>query len=184
MKRILLKDPLLHGVARGEKRYFDLFYEKYYLTIFRSSFFILKNVEETEEVVIDVFLKIWEHRKKLLSIKDIDSYLFVLAKNEALKRHKQQLKYRTVSLESIQSDYAITDSPTPDQILITSETLSKIRGELKLLPPRCREIFLLSREYGFSVRKIADLLELHENTVRTHLNTALKKIRKSVFSFF
>lgn len=153
-------------------------FETYYSTLFQFALTYLKNGQQAEEAVSDVFIKIWKKRAGLLRIKNLKLYLFVSTKNTALNYLRSQNKPAIqaqdymVQLQSIYFD--------PEQLLITEEMHRRILAAVKQLPPRCQLIFKLIREDGLKYREVADLLQISVKTVENQMAIALSRLGQVV----
>jgi len=143
-----------------------------------------------EEAVQDVFLKIWNKRKDIFS-KDgsIKNYLFLLVHNQCLDiiRKNSSCKEIVVQLLSSEMWANISEKYEFDDYLIeqmeAEDTAMKLQQIIKLLPAQCREIFIKSRFENRSNKEIATEMNLSENTVKTQIFRALKKIKEHFYIF-
>lgn len=147
------------------------------LTSFAQS--IIRNKELSEEIVSDVFIKVWQYRENLCKIDNLKLYLYVSIKNTAfnyLSRHyrKEMIAIDDMSLESI------SIQNNPEELLITSEALNRINAAIKMLPPRCKVIFKLAKEDGLKYSEIAQLLNISVNTIDNQMAIAVKKIAAAI----
>lgn len=138
---------------------------------------ILRSKEEAEELVSDIFIRIWEKRSQLTSIESPLLYFYTTAKNLAINRlnkQKRQVPHSPegwqVQLQSIYFD--------PEQLLLTEEMMQKIRQAINDLPPRCRLIFKLIKEDGLKYKEVAELLELSAKTIEAQMAIALRRLGK------
>jgi len=140
---------------------------------------IIRNHELAEEIVSDVFIRIWQNRQKLSTVENLKLYLYVSTRNTALNYASRHLRKDTVSLDEMQVTLNATPA-TPEQLLITSEALRKVESEIQKLPARCRLIFKLVREDGLKYKDIASLLDISVKTIDNQMAIALKKIRMAL----
>lgn len=135
--------------------------------------------EPAEEIVSDVFLKIWLNRKSLHEIQNLHLYLYISTKNASINYVLQQKKKSFFSLDEtvveLRSIYY-----DPEQLLITAEMLQRIRQAIQQLPPKCRLIFKLVKEDGLKYREVAELLHLSVKTIEAQMAIALRKIHASI----
>ncbi|MCX6317830.1 MAG: RNA polymerase sigma-70 factor [Bacteroidetes bacterium] len=138
---------------------------------------ILKSNEEAEELVSDVFIRIWEKRDQLTSIETPLLYFYTAVKNLALNRLSKQKKQVSQSSEEwlVQLNSIYFD---PEQLMMTEEMIRKIRKAINDLPPRCRIIFKLIKEDGLKYREAAELLQLSVKTVEAQMAIALRRLGK------
>jgi RNA polymerase sigma-70 factor (ECF subfamily) len=170
-------EELVEKLRKGDLEAFDTLFEKYSNRLFGFAMKYLKSKEEAEGLVQDVFLKIWENRKKLKKESSLNSYLFTISYHNICKffRNKQlqgKLKEEIGLASEISMD-------TEDQINYHS-TLEEIEKLIEQLPPKQKVIFLKSRKEGKSTREIAEEMHLAPGTVDNHISAALKFIRKHI----
>ena len=157
------------------KELLDRFFPK--LKRFAVSF--LGNDELAEEVVMDVFLKLWEKRKTIDSINNLNTYLFVAVRNTCQNYIRKENKIRFDSLNHVQVKLARYES-TPEGDLISEEMLNQLNSVIELLPPKCKMIFKLLREEGLSRKDTAEVLGLSVKTIDNQVALAVKKIGESL----
>lgn len=148
-----------------------------YLLKFANS--IIKNKELSEEVVSDVFIKVWQNRLDIGKIENFKLYLYVSTKNTAINYLSRHFRKDIVSLEEMSLNISLSPY-NPEQLLITSEAVKKINSEIKKLPPRCRLIFKLVKEDRLRYNEIARLLNISVKTIDNQMAIALRKISSSI----
>jgi len=154
---------------------FKLYYPR--LLLFAEA--ILKSREQAEEAVEDVFLKLWENRKVLPAINNLNYYLLVSVKHKALDYLEKMKSHTVISFDAI--DFEIGATPVnPETSLISAESIRIIRSVINELPPRCKLIFHLIKEDGLKYRETADLLNISVKTVETQMSLALSKIGEAL----
>ena len=178
------KDLLLR-ISRGDNRAFRTFFDTYYPRINRFTSYIIRSNELREEVVSDFFLTVWKHREKLCKIKDLDAYLYTIARHLALDSLRKILHCHII--EEIPLGIASADD-TPEEQLLSEELCKAITQAVNQLPERCKLVFLMAKEQGLKYKEIAKILQISEKTVNAQMVIALKKLNlimrqymKSVF---
>ena len=138
---------------------------------------ILKSSEEAEELVSDVFIRIWQKKDQLTTIESPIFYFYTTAKNLALNRLKKQKREASLSAEDwlVQMNSIYFD---PEQLMMTEEMVRQIKKAVNDLPPRCRLIFKLIKEDGLKYKETAELLHLSVKTVEAQMAIALRRIAK------
>ncbi|KPK82654.1 MAG: hypothetical protein AMS27_14375 [Bacteroides sp. SM23_62_1] len=153
----------------------DLF-DAYYKKLVRHSIKFVMKKEIAEEIVQDIFIRIWNNRETLTIEKSIDAYLFASVRNGSINYLKSKYaKIRFVDLD----DTGI--SPlyhTDEDDIITGELLKALHQAIHSLPPRCKVIFNLSRNAGLSNEEIANQLNISKKTVQAQIGIAIQKIKK------
>ena len=140
---------------------------------------LLKAKEPAEEVVSDVFIKIWENRCDLDRINNLKVYLYISTRNCAynyLEKQRRTVTHPTAEFpEDLPSIYF-----DPEQLLITADMLAMIQQAISQLPPKCKMIFKLTKEDGLKYREVAEILNISVKTVENQLAIALHKIGAAV----
>lgn len=136
---------------------------------------ILKSNEEAEELVSDIFIKIWEKKEKLVSIESPLLYFYTTAKNLAFNRLQKQKRLKSLNPEEWLMQ--VNSIPlNPEELMMTAEMLNKIKRAVNELPPRCKLIFKLVKEDGLKYREVAELLQLSVKTVEAQMAIALRRL--------
>jgi len=169
----------LKDMADGhEDAYRDLFFHVY-TPLYRFALSIIKSHEAAEEIVLDVLLKVWQQHKRLAQIEQIRLYLYVAIKNTALNYQAKASKNLLERLEDHPVEWPAT-SAGPEELFLTAEMQRRIQLAVQQLPPRCRVIYQLIREYGLKHKEVAELLGLSQKTVEAQMGIALKKIAETL----
>jgi RNA polymerase sigma-70 factor (ECF subfamily) len=168
---MILFEKIIRGDENALRQLFDMFSHK----LFHLACSFLKSREEAEEAVLDVFTAIWNKRKSLTHVKNIESYLYTSVKNQAL----HYIRRKPIPDENLLPLYEIELIPeddTPEYILLDKEYESLIQEAIDTLPPKCKEVFRLCLSDKLKNREIAKLLSISEKTVSDHLALAYKRI--------
>ncbi|NIG57235.1 RNA polymerase sigma factor [Chitinophaga sp. Cy-1792] len=166
---------LLNRIAylRDEKAYQSIFLQ-FHPRLFRFCYSLVKNTEASEEIVSDILLKVWTMGHRLNYIEDLELYLFKAVKNACLTWITQEKRKATSALE----EFGATDnSSSAESIYIKNETKQEIEKAVSTLPQQCQLVFRLAKEEGFSYKRIGAVLDISQNTIESHMRTALKRIR-------
>jgi len=136
---------------------------------------IIKDKETAEELVSDVFVKLWNNRDQYPSIRNVRSYLYILSRNESISflRKKKQLK--TISIDEF-GDYWVTPLETEDSESFPPEVIEKINEAIELLPAKCKMAFSLAKINGLKYKEVAEIMKISPWTVKNHVAYALEKI--------
>jgi RNA polymerase sigma-70 factor (ECF subfamily) len=151
----------------------------YHKRLLNFSITITHSKESSEEVVSDVFMKIWMNRKVLPGIENFHLYIYIAAKNLSINKALKDRRQEYFSL-----DEAVVDTKNiyadPEQLMITSEMQKSIQSAIQALPPKCQLIFKLVREDGLKHREVAELLNLSLKTIENQIGIAIKKISETI----
>ena len=179
MNRTKINTELLKLLKKGDLVAFDTIYNNYSRRLYGFVFRYVKKEADTEEIVQEVFLKIWQGREKLNLYSSFESFLFTIAHNATvnlLKKRATEQKYvdHVKSLQQIDGTYELTDE------IHYKELKQKFQDLLNELTPRQKEIFQLSREEGLSHKEISEKLGISTNTVKNHLVTTLTLLKSNL----
>jgi len=151
----------------------------YHKRLLNFSVTITHSKESAEEVVSDVFLKLWINRSTLTTIENFHLYIYIVTKNLSINRALKEKKEQSFSL-----DEAVVNTKNiyfdPEQLMITSEMQKRIWLAIETLPPKCQLIFKLIREDGLKYKEVAELLNLSVKTIENQMTIALKRISESI----
>lgn len=166
-KQLLLK------VAEGDERAFRTLFEKYHGILATHIMRITRLQESTEEIVQDVFLKIWMSRETLSEIQDVHAYLYIVSKNHALDSLKKTARNR-VSFSD--ADWKLVEKSLVHTEYEDEGPLGLIDEAIDRLPPQQKKVFLLSRQERKKYSEIADQLGISRETVKKYLQLATVSI--------
>ena len=147
------------------------------LEIFSSG--ILGNYELAQEIVSDVFLRVWEQRAKLESITNLRVYLYVATRNSSINALAKEKKAATVDIEDLSVQVPL-DELDPERLFVTREMLQRLRTAIGQLPPQCRLIFKLVREDGLRYKEVAEILGISVKTVENQMSIAIRKLALAI----
>lgn len=160
---------------RDEQAYRKLFLH-FHPVLFRFAFNMVKNAEQTEEIISDVMMKIWLMEAKLGQVEKLNLYLFTAVKNSAFNYLTAQKRVHTpTGLDEVNMSIPAHDNP--EKRLLISEIQQLIEKAVADLPRQCQLIYRLIKEEGFAYKEVANILGVSLNTIETQMRIALKKIR-------
>jgi RNA polymerase sigma-70 factor, ECF subfamily len=173
------------GIQRGDKTSFRILYRRFYPGLCHFAFQYTGRTDIAEEIVQDIFLKLWEGRKRYKIEGTIQSYLYGSVKNGSLNYLNHlvlERKFNSATAAHIKRTITYIQLSQEDgsSILIDKEFEKSLAEALESLPTKCREIFLLNRKEGLSHSEIADKLSLSKNTVQRQMSIAIEKLCKKL----
>ncbi|SHF97506.1 RNA polymerase sigma-70 factor, ECF subfamily [Mariniphaga anaerophila] len=166
-------------LKKGDMLAFDTIYKQYSKRLYAFVFRYLKQDNDTEEIVQEVFLKIWESRKKIDLYTSFDSFLFTIAYNSTislLRKRVNEKKY----LDHIKSRQQVNNAENIIDDIHFKEMSRQVEVLLDELTPRQKEVFVLSREDGLTHDEIAEKLGISSNTVKNHLVATLAFLKSKL----
>lgn len=172
---------IIEGLGRREKIVFDYIFNYYYSSLCAFSMHYLNDRSVVEDLVQDFFVYLWIEAPRLQIRSSLKSYLYVAVKNRCLdyqKHHKITEKYQAFIHFSSEKE----DNST-DNFIAESELRQAIQSSMGKMPPRCREIFELSRLNGLTNQEISDKLDISKRTVEIQISNSLKILRKELVEF-
>lgn len=164
--------------AESDEAAFAELFRDQYARLFRFSMQYVETPEAAEEIVSDIFLKLWKYRGHLHTVKNPESYLFIGVKNQSLNYIKQYSRYKITSADDLLQQLASTDSPP--QMIEWKELRFRLDQTVAELPEQCRTIFRLVKEEGVKPQQVAKILNLSVRTVETQLYRAMKRLHAVV----
>jgi RNA polymerase sigma-70 factor (ECF subfamily) len=167
---------LLLQAAQGDEKAFRLLFDHYWNNIYSVALTLTKSPTLSEEIVQDVFLKIWLKREQLPSVEKFDSFLFTVAKNHIYN----ELRKKTIEQPFVEhlEQHFLESSALPEQMMLLKETKQLIDRAVQQLPDQQRLVFELSRNEGLDYNTIADQLGISRSTVKNHMTKALQFLRQ------
>jgi RNA polymerase sigma-70 factor (family 1) len=167
-------------IACGDDNAFTQLYLHFGKKLNLFALSLVRSKEIAEELVEDVFVKLWANRHRISGIQNITVYLYVAVKNRALNQLSQKAK----ELIAAPFDYLDTTvdefAADPYDLMITSEMMAQMQHAIETLPPRCKMIFKLVREDGLKYKEVAEILNISVNTIDVQMAIAVKKICTSL----
>jgi len=167
---------LLQQVADGSEKAFALLLEQKWNNIYWQAFTYVRSSSQAQDIVQDVFLKIWQTRKQLPDVAQFDSFLFIVARNHIIstlrKKTALPLGYDTLAVEE---KYYL-----PDKTLSRKNLAELIARAVDLLPQQQRTAYLLSRDQGLSHEEIARSMQVSKEAAKKNICRALNFLRSYI----
>lgn len=171
------KESIVKLRDNNDKDSFAFLYNLYWAKVYNFAQLYITSLVDVEEVVQEVFIKIWENRSSLKEEQNFEGYLFIVMRNLIFNRSRKNLNetfYQLSVLEAVDESYSIEEEMDAANLKVHIESL------ISTLSPRQQEVFRLSRDEQLSYREIAELLQISEKTVEHHISDALKFLRKNI----
>jgi RNA polymerase sigma-70 factor (ECF subfamily) len=163
----------------GDIQSFSILFDRYGKRLYHFAMGYLKSAEDAEEIVQEVFLKIWKNKAYLSSEKSLESYLFTIARNiilNTIRKSKYETAYHNFIKINPGKDILL------DEELNFKELEKAYLAAIEHLSPRRKEIFLLSREQALSNAEIAARMNISVKTVENQMTSAIYEIRNNLRS--
>ena len=175
----MIRDTDIIGrIRQGDVKQFESLFRSSYVSLVRYAKTLLKDQDTAEEIVQDLFFRIWKDREKIKIESSLNGYLFRAVHNRCLHYIEHN---RIVEKHAEEMSFRQPESPeSPSDILNYKELQAKIASILEKLPERCGKIFYMNRFEGLKYNEIAEKLSVSVKTVEANMGKALKEFRKEL----
>lgn len=169
------EQELLQELQQGNADAFTCLYKHYSVPLYYNILSLVKDENTAEELVQDVFLKIWRRKSTINITKSFSGYLFVTARNQVYDffqqlSRDQELRSRIISFASEAYDHI-------EQSIFAKENADLLRKAIDTLPPQRRRAFELCKLEGLSYRQASEEMGISLSTIKDHMVNALETIR-------
>jgi len=175
---------LLEELSIGNEKAFDELFRLYFPRLKRFLISFIDSTEEAEDLAQDVFVKLWQNRHSLPLIKNLNAYLYRMAKNTVYTYLENKIR---TEIHTPNQTIEIPTVETLEEMVFAKELEELIDLTIRRMPPQRQTIFILSRKEGINNEEIAKRLNISKRTVETHISSALADLRKvlpSLLLFF
>ena len=162
-------------LQKGDLRAFDKLYHFYSPKLYRFAFSLLKNNEDAEGIVQEVFLILWRKRNEIDSTKFFKSYLFTISHNLVIDQLRKRLKEK--EYQAYLEMYFASVTLAPEQMTDYNIIKSQVDKAIEELPEKRKQIYKLSREKGLSHKEISKQLNISDKTVENQITLALRHVK-------
>ncbi|MFW5725563.1 MAG: RNA polymerase sigma-70 factor [Bacteroidota bacterium] len=174
------QDHFIEGLRRGDKQVFEQIFNTWYEPLSRYCTIRLGNQEDAEEIVQDIFVKLWVKRNELTITTSLKPYLYRMALNKIIN-HQEHLKIRLQHKEAVRGENRVQQ---PDSSLLNQkELMAMLAKAVAMMPKKRRMVYEYSRNDGMTYAQIAEKMEISVKTVEAHLSAALEHLRKNLRDF-
>jgi RNA polymerase sigma-70 factor (family 1) len=172
---------LLRLLARDSEYAFAVIFDRHRKRVYNAALVFLKSPEAAEEVVQEVFLRLWQKRKRLPDIHYLNSFIRTVAYNLMVDQFRKTVLEKDYK-KQLGRDAAMVDDA--DHRVRDNESVRLLQAAIATLPQRQRQVYELARLKGFSQEEIAAALSISKNTVKVHMTAALQGIRSYLASHY
>jgi len=168
-----IEEQWVKNLKSGDIQAFNELFEYYGRRLYHFSYHYLRSEPECEELVQEVFTRVWEKRSELKEDLSFRSYIFTIAFNIIRKYFRSRIQVKSYYESGLMEDFHMETS----QKINFNSLKSRLDSLVSMLPLRRREIFIKSRMEGLSIQEIAGAMKISKKTVENQLTEALKFIR-------
>ncbi len=171
---------LISALNRSDSKAFTDLYNKYWAQVYNFTKLYITNKDIAEEIVQEVFIKIWDSKEMIRENESFKGLLFIVTRNfifNVFRKNVNEDFYKLTVLSAMEESY------NPEEEVEARDLKAYIDLLIEQLPPQRRLIFNLSRKEYKTYREIAEQLSISEKTVENQISEALKYLRKHIFLF-
>lgn len=169
---------LIQELKKGDESVFRVIYDRFHIKLYHYIFRYVKSTHISEELVQEVFIKIWLKRTELDEDKDFISFLFVMTRNMIYDHLRKEANANSLRRSYLESKELISDRTSEDLQLKQYEGF--LESIIEKLPEQKRKIYTLSRKEGKNNHEISEILGISSKTVRNNLWETLKTIKEQL----
>ncbi|MDX9902726.1 MAG: RNA polymerase sigma-70 factor [Bacteroidales bacterium] len=169
---------IIRRIRNGDKQEFEKLFRSSYVSLVRYAKTLIRDHDTAEEIVQELFFRLWQDRDKLNIKTSLNGYLFRSVHNRSLHHIEHQQVVSRHAGEVAASAQSVSEPVT--EAIYYSELQAKVAGVLERLPERCRMIFRMSRFDGLKYNEIAEKLAVTVKTVEADMGRALREFRKAL----
>jgi RNA polymerase sigma-70 factor (family 1) len=163
-------------VALGDQQAFALFFNHHWPQVYGTGLRLTKSPEKARDLAQDIFIKLWENRRRLTEVKEEDAYVYILSRNVILDFLRKKI-FDTENIEAL-IDYFEDSTISPQEKLEYNELENTFKSAVDRLPGKVKDVFMLSRVDGLTHEQIAKQLGISVVSSKTYVVRALQNIRK------
>ncbi len=171
---------ILSQLREGSEQAFEKIYRAYSTRLYGNLLKLVKLTPEAQEMLQDVFMKIWVNRKNINTEKSFRSYLFKIAENQVYDFFRKAARDKRKEAQLIA--LATNDDMAVDELLQAAEKSVFLEKAIGSLPPQRQQVFRLCKLEGKSYQQVSELLGISVSTISDHIVKATKAIRSYVAS--
>lgn len=166
----------------GNEQAFEKLFKLHYQMLLKVALFLLQDAEQSEEIVHDVFLNVWQKRENVNPEASFKNYLITAVRNRCFNHLKAKKKTHSINDDETWVEELVADNHTDTQAQV-KDVQKALEEAVNKLPDQCRLIFQLSRYENMSYKEIAAALELSPKTIENQIGRALKALRNDLKDF-
>ena len=177
--------PLVERVRAGDSLAFERLFRRYYAALCTFAARIAGSDAIAEDVVQDVFRRIWERRESWTIDTTVTAYLYGATRNGIFDYRKHErvvARWEDAAFAAAEQADPVLD-PAPDEIVYAAELAAAVESAARDLPERCQQAFLLKWTDGLTYDEIAEVMDISRKTVEMQMTRAYKRLREQLKAF-
>ena len=168
---------LIKSLKKGDEKAYMFLLDKYHRRLYAYAMNLVNNHALAEDIVQNVFLKTWRYRKKLNAEFSIQSFLYKSIYNEFVNSYKKDKSVMMLQMKYYESLAEIVEN-SDDKII--EKMIHLVSKEVEKLPPKCKQIFSLSKKEGLTNVEISEYLNISTKTVEAQITKAFRILRSKM----
>lgn len=178
MKVVYLNDiDLIAALKKGDTNAYNFLVNTYHKKLCVYAFSLTNDNDLAEDIVQNVFMNIWKSKRKLKEDFVVKSYVYKSVYNEFIDQYRKNKAVLSLEKKHIEALTYIVEEEDEKSI---ERLVAIVKNEIENLPPKCKEIFLLSKEEGLTNIEIAEYLNVSIKSVEAHITKAFATLRSSI----
>lgn len=178
MKKVLdNKSRLISRLKKGDEKAYAYLIDTYNRKLCLYANSLMNDIPLAEDIVQNVFIKVWEKRNNLKTDFSIKSYLYKSVYNGCINEYKKNQSVTALEKKYFEGLDRIIEDKDEDTL---EKLILKVKDAIQVLPPKCKEIFLLSKKEGLTNIEISEYLNISKNTIERQITIAFSKIRENI----
>lgn len=161
-----------------DKIAFKTLFDDHYRPLCNFAYRITGDIDQAEDIVQDVYVKLWNNKEMLQKDKNVRSFIYTMVRNHALEIVRREGIGARINKEILYLHTEETEDMIDDEEIEKYRLIDKIYVSIRQLPPKCGEVFTLSKVNGLTYTQIAERLDISVKTVENHIGKALKLLRE------
>ena len=171
----------LYALSMGDVKAFDKLFISFYPKVKSFLFSLLDNEDEAEDLAQDVFIRLWQNRKLLRNVQNLNAYIYQTVKHIFYSYLDKRKDIFSTEIDSVFDTLSTDDI----EALVYCHELENILNKvIDNMPPQRKQIFCMSRRQGMSIEEISKKLGISKRTVETHISLALRSLRNVMMTIF
>lgn len=168
---------LIHALKTGDSKAYTFLVNNYHHKLCVYAFSLTNNYDLAEDIVQNVFMSVWKQRLKLKDDFVIKSYLYRSVYNEFIDQYRKQKSVLALEKKYIDALSTIVEDEDESSL---EKLINTVKLEIENLPPKCKQVFLMSKQEGLTNIEIAEYLNVSIKSVEAHITKAFSILRKKV----
>ncbi len=174
---------MLKRVSGGDERAFKTLFDMFYGRLFDLAIFHARDHFAAQEVVSQVFVKLWANRTAHFHVDGFQAYLYIAVKRQSLNYIRNNNRRNNISIRDVKLEH-FSDIRHTDDGLLHDELIKVLNTAINQLPFKCRLVYQMVKEDGLRYREVAEMLGISVKAVEMHIGKALQRIRQELKTYY